>query len=719
MSSTENPVINRLPKRKFNDDLTNLLQFSSKKNVPLVMQDEMGECGLACIAMIASYYGNKLDMAAIRSRLSIDLNGMNLQQIIEVSDGLNMSSRPLKCQLEDVEKLSLPCIIHWDLNHFVVLTGASRNRFTVNDPSLGKRIYSASEFSEHFTGIALELIPTEKFKKVDERNKMRFYQLWSSISGHVSSVISLIVLSIILQFFALMTPYYIQLVIDQAVLSSDQPLLIVLAIGFAFLVLVNVFTTGVRSWLVLRISSALNLQMGANLLRHLLRLPLSYFEKRHIGDLVSRFGSLNKIRERLSTGIVETCVDGLMSIIILLMMFLYSVKLTLVVVIAVGLYALLRVCLFFSLRHATSSSIQASAQEQSNFLENIRAIQAIKLFTNEAHRQSLWQNRFADVINAEIKVGKLKITFDLAKRLIFGMEYILVVYFAAVMIMSSSMTTGVMLAFIAYKTMFIERVTNLIEQLILFSLMRLHLNRISDIALHDQEQFLEGTISTNIQGTLTLENVSFKYQDTDTYVFKNISLQVIAGETLAITGPSGCGKSTLLKVMLGLLQPTEGKVLLDGHDITHIGLTNYRKLISAVMQNDTLLSGSIADNITFSSPEPNYHLMKKCSISAAIAYDISKLPMRYNTLVGDMGSQFSGGQVQRILLARALYREPKILFLDEATSNLDSRSEFKIASQIKILEMTRVIIAHRKETIESADKIFHFDFSDSTFKQVV
>ena len=683
-----------------------LLEFSGKRSVPLILQAEIAECGLASVAMIASFHGHKLDMAALRKRFTADLKGMNLQQMIDLGDKLGLASRALKCPIEEVGKLALPCVLHWDMNHFVVLTGVTKNGVYINDPGLGKRKLSIEEFAEHFTGIALELTPTKGFKKQDERQQMRWNQLWTKMTGLGKTLVALFALSVLLQIFALVTPYYMQWVVDEVLISQDKPLLIVLAIGFGLLAIINVVTTGVRSWLVLRVSSLLNMQMGVNLLRHLLRLPMAYFEKRHIGDLVSRFGSLSQIRERLTTGLVETLVDGVMSIAVLVMMFIYSIELTLVVLAAIALYSILRVALYRPFHRASEESIQATAKEQTNFLENIRGIQTIKLFTSEAQRQSQWQNRYAEVINADIRLGKLQISFDAANKLLFGIENIIVVYLAATLVMTGSLTVGMVLAFIAYKNQLTERVASLIEQLVLFKMLRLHLDRVSDIALQEEESNRDGEAQlTEVKGQLTLENICFSYGEDEPNVIDNVSLSVEAGESVAIVGASGCGKTTMMKIMLGLLTPTSGRILLDGQDITQIGLTQYRKQIAAVMQDDTLLSGSVADNITFFDPEPNFVRMQHCTHLAAIDTDIAQMPMGYNALVGDMGSQFSGGQVQRLLLARALYQQPKVIFMDEATSHLDIENEARISEQVRELDMTRIIVAHRPETIKQAQRV--------------
>ncbi len=688
-----------------------LLSFSLKKTVPLILQSEIAECGLASIAMVASYYGHKLDMSAMRQRYSANLKGMKLQQLMEISDSLGFVNRALKCPIDEVHKLTFPCILHWDMNHFVVLIKVSgigsNSKYSINDPAMGKRILSKEDFSKHFTGICLELRLTTKFKKQQEQTKIKFWQLWSKITNLKSSLIKLAGLSFVLQLFALMTPYYMQWIVDEVLISFDKPLLKVLAIGFALICIMGVVTNAVRSWLILRLSSMLNMHMGINLLSHLLRLPMNYFESRHIGDIVSRFGSLAQIRERITTGFVETLVDGVMAITVLIMMLIYSVKLTAVVLGAVTLYTIVRLTLFRPLHQATKEMIRNSAKEQSNFLENIRGIQTIKMFGNESQKQGIWQNCYAEVINSEIRLGRLKISFDSFNKLLFGIENVLVIYFAAILVMANSLSVGMVLAFIAYKSQLTQRFANLIEQVIQFKMMRLHLDRISDIALTPQESNRNGKtlFLTEPNGRLTLENICFSYDVNQPPILNNLNLSLNKGDSIAITGPSGSGKTTLMKIMVGLLQPISGRVLLDGKDITKVGLKNYRKQVAAVMQNDTLLTGSIADNISFFDPQPNFSKIKQCATLAAINEDINKMTMGYYSLVGDMGSTLSGGQVQRILLARALYQSPCILFMDEATSHLDKDNEVKINEQIQHLRMTRIMIAHRQETISTADQV--------------
>ncbi|HDY8071093.1 TPA: peptidase domain-containing ABC transporter [Vibrio vulnificus] len=684
----------------------NLLQFHSRKQTPLIMQGELAECGLACLAMVASYHGQQMDMNAIRKQIQINSKGMNLQQMIELADKLNLASRALKCPLESLDKISTPSILHWDLNHFVVLSDYRNGIATIHDPALGKRTLNLAQLSEHYTGVALELAPTTDFQRQDLRQPMRLQQLWSKIEGFKSSLVMMLLLSLILQLFNLVAPYYMQWVVDEVLISYDQPLLLTLAIGFALVTLISVMTSTLRSYLVLRVAAMLNMQMGVNLLRHLLRLPMDFFENRHIGDIVSRFGSIKQIKERLTTGLVETCVDAIMGITVLAMMLVYSPTLASIVVATMLVYCIIRFALYFPLHRATELAIRAGASEQSQFLETLRGMQTIKLFTRESMRQSAWQNRYAEVINADIQLGKLSIGFESLKKLLFGFENVLVVYFAAQLVMDNALSIGMVLAFVAYKVQFTDRITHFIEQMILFRMLKLHLERISDIALTEQEPHRNGTLpQKEIEGHLELRDIHFRYGDNEKEILSGVNLSIRAGESIAIVGKSGSGKSTLIKLMLGLLQPTKGQILLDGIDINRMGLVHYRQQIAAVMQNAQLLSGSIADNISFFDPQPDAKRMEECSMLAAIRADITAMPMGYNSLVGDMGNQFSGGQIQRLLLARALYQQPKILFMDEATSNLDIQSEALVNQYVKQLPMTRITVAHRPETIRQAERI--------------
>jgi ATP-binding cassette subfamily B protein RaxB len=686
-------------------DVTDKLQFWSRKNLSIIIQSEAAECGLASLAMVADYHGYKTDLVSMRQKFNLSLGGATLHDIMQFAQSLNLTSRPLKIELEDLEHLQTPCILHWDLNHFVVLKSANSKSIVIHDPAYGEKKLTMSEVSKHFTGIALELSPTNDFEKREAKPSLKFSDFWSKITGLKKSLLLVFTLSILLQVFVLASPYYMQLVIDDVILTADTSLLLVLAIGFFFVLMFEIATNALRGFTLLHFGNLMNIQLGANLFHHLIRLPMQFFEKRHMGDIVSRFGSLQQIRQLLTTGITEAIIDGLMAIVTFAMIFIYSAKLSIVVLVTVCIYAFIRFLMYRPFRNISEQQITAQAEESSNFMESVRAIQTIKLFGSEVKREGQWQNRYAHSINQSIRLGNYEISFTSINRLLFGLENIVVIYLAANLVIAGGFSTGMLFAFMAYKQQFMGKMTSLIEKLIEFKMLSLHFERLADIALTEKEE-LEANQVTNkaIKGSITLKNISYRYSDATPNIINNLSLIINAGESVAITGPSGCGKSTLLKLILGLNSPQQGEILIDGMPLTQLGHNQYRQQIAAVMQSDELLSGSVADNIAFFESPIDMDRVIYCAEMAAIHDDISNMPMGYDSLIGDMGSSLSGGQKQRVILARALYKQPKILFMDEATSHLDTGLEADINEAIKRLDITRVIIAHRKETIASASR---------------
>ncbi|AIY66248.1 peptidase domain-containing ABC transporter [Pseudoalteromonas piratica] len=690
-----------------NVSLLSLVNFNSSNKLPQIIQSELSECGIACIVMISSFFGKKVDINYLRKRFETSLKGSTLHQLISISDELELSSRALRLELHELTNLKQPSILHWDLNHFVVLKKATKNYIEIHDPAIGLRRLSYNEVSKHFTGVALELTPTSEFKKEDVRQKVKIQDLWNKMIGLIPALLRILFLSLILQFVALASPYYLQLVLDEVVLSHDYNLLIVLALGFALLTIINILTTAFRSLVTLHLSSILSIQLASNLFRHLLRLPLSFFEKRHTGDIVSRFESLDSINKIITTGLVEILVDALMALSTLILIYIYSPQLSLVVISAVLLYALLRLVLFSPMKRLTEDSIVTAAKENTNFMETVRSVQSIKLFNGESKREIKWQNCYADNINATIKLGKLNILFTTLNNSIFGFEKIIIIFLAAKAVMAGGLTIGMMMAFMSYKQQFSSRMIALIEKLLEIKMLNLHLGRIADIALTDKENTGKRIQNKRlIKGNLMIDNIGYRYTSDEPYIFENLSLKIDAGSSIAITGPSGVGKSTLLKLLMGIFRVQRGNLLIDGQEINHLGIENYRSQIAAVMQDDQLISGSIRENISFFDTHIKFDKVEECAKNAGVYEDIIKMPMGFDSLIGEMGSVLSGGQKQRILLARALYKEPKILFLDEATSHLDISLEKMINDKIKSLNITRIMVAHRPETISSADKVY-------------
>jgi ATP-binding cassette, subfamily B, bacterial CvaB/MchF/RaxB len=681
------------------------LRFGLRARLPMFLQTEAAECGLASLGMVACFHGHRVDLAALRRRFTVSLKGATLAFLMQAAGKLHLAPRPLRLELEELPQLRAPCILHWDMNHFVVLKSADGRGAVVHDPAFGVRRLTLAEVSKHFTGIALELTPTSEFRPADERRSIRLRDLMGPVTGLKRSLAQVFMLALALQAVAVVSPFYMQWAVDGAVVSADRDLLTVLGLGFLLLAVVQVAISALRSWVVLYLGTTLNLQWLANVFSHLLKLPVSYFERRHLGDVVSRFGAVTTIQRTLTSSFVEALIDGVMAVATLAMMLVYSVALTAVAITAVGLYGMLRWTFYDPLRRATEEHIVHSAKQQSHFLETVRGVQSIKLFGRQEERRSRWLNLVVDAVNQDLASQKLTLGFRFANGLVFGIERVAIVWLGALLVLDSAFSVGMLFAFVAYKEQFSARVAGLIDKLIDLRMLNLQGERLADIVLAPPEEESPPAPMDAIDASLEVRAVSFRYSDPEPLVLVNCSFAVAPGESVAIVGASGGGKTTLVKLMLGLLQPTDGKVLAGGVDIQKLGIDRYRKLVGTVMQDDQLFAGSIADNISFFDPAPDRAAIEHFARVAAVHDDIAAMPMAYNTLIGDMGAALSGGQRQRILLARALYKRPRILFLDEATSALDVQKERAVNDAIRSLNLTRIIIAHRPETIASADRV--------------
>ncbi|USX21441.1 peptidase domain-containing ABC transporter [Oxalobacteraceae bacterium OTU3REALA1] len=677
----------------------------------VILQTEASECGLACLAMVASNYNYRIDLTDLRRRFSISLKGATLEQIMRHAASLNMAGRPLSLELDELKKLNTPCILHWNLNHFVVLKRVNK-RFgrvrtaTILDPAVGEREMSLADISRHFTGVALELRPTANFVEKDDRKQVSIRALVGPITGLRRALVQIFSLAIALEIFAIASPLFNQFVIDEVIVSGDRDLLKILALGFALMAVTQTVISLARSWVLMRWSMDVSQQWTTSIFHHLIRLPTTYFEKRHLGDVVSRFGSAGAIQNTLTSLFVESVLDGLLALFSLGMMLMYSLKLTALVLGAVIFYVLLRWAFYQPLRNASQERLVISARENTHFLETLRAITAIKLFGRETERSARWQNLKQDVINRDVKTQKLNIGFKVSNTAIFSAQGIALMYIGADSVIQNTLSVGMLMAFTSYSGTFSSRISNLIDLFVNLKMLNLHTERLSDIVMEPGE--LDAAVESDLgrlRCDIALRGVKYRYADGEPWVLNGIDLEVPAGQSLALTGPSGCGKTTLCKIILGLLSPTEGSVLIDNIPIEQLGHRAYRQLVGTVMQDDVLLSGSLQDNISFFDSELDYPRVERCARQSAIHEEICSMPMGYQTLVGDLGSSLSGGQKQRILLARALYKQPKILALDEATSHLDIKNEHKVSKALRDMCVTRVMVAHRQETIQTADRV--------------
>lgn len=685
-------------------DFQDVLKSSSK--LPVIIQTEVAECGLACLAMISSFHGAEVNLRGLRTKFPISSRGVNLKQLIDIASKQGLNSRPLKLDLDHLQDLQCPAILHWDMCHFVVLQEVKNGKVCIHDPAVGRRVLSLEETSKHFTGVAVEFTPAEEFKPVKLKEKLPLKAFFGKVIGLNKSLLQTILLSILLLIFTLASPMFMQKIIDEVIVSGDTQLLKIIAIAMVFILGFQAVSESLRGLLLSRIGGLFIFQFATNIFNKLVSLPLAYFEKRHIGDIVSRFQSMYEIKRFITQGLTTSIIDGLISCLMLILIVIYSWELAIVVLVAIAIYGVARYLFFQKFRALSENSIVARAKENSNFMETVRSIQSIKLYNGQSERQGVWQNLFGRVVNNDVIIERYQLWFRVLNQVVFGAEKAIILYIGAKLVLEQQLTAGMLIAFMSYRTQLVDRVSSLIENGIEFKMLGLHLDRLGDIALQTEvdEPFVESEDQQEITGQISLHDLSFAYDAQCDAVFKNVSADINAGEHVVIVGPSGCGKSTLMKVMLGLLKPSDGSIQIDGKNLQRLG-SKYRTRVATVMQDDQLMSGTIAENIAFFDSKPDLERVAACAHMAAILEDIAKMPMQLNTLVGDMGSSLSGGQKQRILLARALYRKPKVLFMDEATSHLDSAKEYIINQSIKSLPITRIVVAHRIETIRAADRV--------------
>ncbi len=680
------------------------LSLSGFQRLPVIRQATATECGLACIAMIASFHGHKNDLSELRRRFSLSMRGAKLNDLMDIAEQLNLSSRAMRYELEELQQLRTPCILHWGFNHFVVLKAATKRGLHIHDPARGSLRISLEEGERLFTGVALELIPTKEFKRKSIGANLKLSQLVIFDRAFFSSFSVGFMLSLLGELFLLTTPFYLQIVIDEVLLKGDRNLLNTVAFAFGLIVLFQVISGALRQLTFQFLSQTLSFDISARVFHRLMNLPISYFQKRELGDIQHRVQSINQIQMFISQVAPRLLLDIIFSILIIIIMLAYEPILTVIILLAVALYVVFRIMTYGWVLRAAGDLIIAEADNQTELLETLRAIPTLKMMAVEPMRESRWHNSIARKVNAYIRTGNLMILNQSVSVLIFQGLRVLMIYMAAKFVMEGNITVGMISAFMSYYGMFTGRVQGMIDSVIQLKLLVVPLSRLSDIAFAETERGgNDGGRTPNFGGHVSIQNGYFKYGKTDKFVLNHVNFEAKPGQFVAIIGSSGSGKSTLLRVIAGLQILSNGKLKFDERDSLTWNIKTLRKQIGMVLQEDTLLKGSIAENIALFDENIDMQAVKEAATLASISTEIEAFPMGYESSVGDMGSTLSGGQKQRVLLARALYKKPKLLLLDEATSHLDGDNEKIIQQSLNNLNITRIVVAHNDTTIEGAD----------------
>ena len=702
--------------------------FLRKKHLPLIFQTERTDCALSCIAMIANFHGISLSLSQLKSNYPQYKGGMNLNDVYDILSSTGLNVRVLSVDNDELGKVKLPCILHWDCDHFVVLRKIKRDKFIVHDPERGMLTLGYVKFFEHFSGIIVESIPRLVIPDLSSTNLLSGKEKKYSVSNNLSFFISLLrqcqspvffilILLFIIEFINICLPQVTQLIIDDVIVNSDMHLLIVATLGYFFLSLIQIVVTSAKDVIFIWISAHLGYQLPLSFYNKLMALPVSFFNSIMLGDLISRFDSVDFIKNTTTTQLLTTVLDSIMMSASFIMLMIYDKSLALIVMLMLFLYALTKLFSYKIYKYCNVSTLKSKARQNGAVIESVKNHQLLKLYSECRGVRGNFSQSLVDVVNNQAKVGYIQIAFTGANLFLSSLKNVFILYLGGIQVMSGNFSIGMLVAFISYSEQFCRRSMKIIDFMMQGYMSGVHIERINEVmtAPPETESPAQFFSSKYINGvSLELNNISFSYS-TKYVILSSLSFKLDPGEVLLISGKSGCGKSTLVKIILGLLPPTGGHIICNGVNILEHNIQSFRKITGTVLQGDSLLSGSLLYNISFDntvSLDDVIHITKGLGIHEVI----NSLPMGYYSQVTDINAFLSVGQIQRILLARAIYRKPALLILDEATSNLDHESETQVIDYIATIPCAKIIISHKGEALRIADKILYLDRATSYCK---
>jgi len=689
--------------------MLDLRPFGARR-VPFVAASEHNECGLACMAAVSEYLHGEHALVEIRELARHSGRGETLLELRDLAERIGLNARGVGVELSGLKLISKPAILHWDMNHFVVLERTTRRGIVIMDPAAGRMEVPWPEANKSFTGVALELSASARWKvRSDRARKVSVLDFVGPLSMWRNDVTLIIVLSLLMETLVLIAPLQMRMSIDTAVAAADGRLVWVLGIAFGIVLLIQASVSLIRNWASAVFGARFGFELHDRFVRAIHGKPATFFLKHHTGDILSRSRSVSTIQALVTAQLIQALLDAVMSTLMVVVMFV-AVP---VMAAAVLFFGLLNIGTTAALRQAAVNNsrraVRAAAKADSVFLENARAARAIRLFGKEAVRTSVWRNRFVAQTNLELGAARLTMYSGQAAQLTAGLGNVALISIGTYLVLGGSITLGTMMMFFIFKTFFVERLNNCVNYLMELRRVQTHAERIDEVI--SDERGAEGDqasapFTPGESVRIEVRDVWFRYGNDAPWVLKGVNLRIEPGESVAITGPSGCGKSTLLGVMLGLLEPNQGEVLVNGRNLKTISKADYAKLMGVVMQDDTLFNGTVADNVSFFDAPLDMSRVKSAAAKANIAREVEAMPMKYYSMLAEGAMDISGGQKQRLFIARAIYHDPKLLFLDEATSHLDTDSEQLVSQAIRALKMTRILVAHRKETIATADRHF-------------
>ena len=682
-----------------------------RRKVPELLQMSAVECGAACLAMILSYYGRKTSISEIHKNTGIGRDGLSALSLVQTARHYGLKVRTVSVEAEAFHFVSLPAIVYWQFNHFLVVERWTPSFVEVVDPAAGRERLSTQEFDEGFTGIVIMLEPGMEFDTRSPKSalSLRAY-LFQYLKQSPFVFLQIMLVSLLLQAFGLVIPLVTKVVMDQIIPHRMISLLPLLAIGLPLILLAQLVTMLIRSSLLIYLQARIDASLTSNFFEHLLKLPLHFFQQRSSGDIMSRVASNTTVRNLVSSQLVSTILDGSM-VIIYLGILLSQASTFGVIALIIGLIQiLLLLATRGPVRRLARRELDAVGESQGYVTEMLTGIESLKATGAEQRAFQRWSNFFMKQLNISVRLNYTTNFLSTFTGMLNIFAPLALLWVGTNNVLHGTMQVGTMLALNVLVGEFLAPLTSLASSGQLLQVARSHIERLADVMEAEPEQHMQQVQQPpHLTGQITLKQVSFQYDPNSPKVLKDLDVHIGAGQKVAIVGRTGSGKSTLGKLLLGLCTPTEGEILYDDIPLHTLDFQSVRAQLGVVMQDMHTFSGSIRENITFNHPDMSMEQITKAAQVAALHDDILQMPMRYDTFISEGGNALSGGQRQRLALACALAHEPAVLLLDEATSALDVITERTIEQNLKDLQCTQIIIAHRLSTIRTADRILVLD----------
>jgi ATP-binding cassette, subfamily B, bacterial len=680
-----------------------------KKSVPYVQQLEWTDCGAASLCMVMAYHGRETKLAEVREAMGIGRDGVSAKSILDTAERYGMAGRGIKVGIDQIHLLKSATILHWEFNHFVVFDKIINGAVRINDPATGPRDVKLEEFSKCFTGVAIELIPTDRFTKT-KAEKGRLKRYVRELMSEKGLFTRIIIVSLALRLIALAMPLITGMIIDKVVARSDYDLLYVVIGTIAGMTIFNLVAELVRSYLLLHLRISLDTRMTLGFLDHMVSLPFQFFQRRSTGDLMMRVDSNGTVREIVTSKSMSAVIDGLFVLLYAIVIFYVSPMLGAITLAMVAAEALVFICARPTFQRQLAAHLDKQAKAHSYMIQLLGGIETLKCAGAERLGLEKWSNLYTDELNITMQRARANAYVDSIRGAITALGPMLILTIGATSVMSGKMTIGVMMAMNSLATSLFGPLSTLVHNALELQLVKGHMDRIDDVLQTQVEQDRDATQQPHrLRGGVTVKNVSFKYGEQAPLVVQDVSIEIAPGMSVALVGPSGSGKSTLLNLMAGLYKPVKGEILYDAKNLHEMDLRSVRQQIGIVPQHPFIFGGTVRENVALTAPgSPLDRIANACKVSC-LHDDVTEMPMGYDTVISDGGGSLSGGQRQRVAIARAVIRNPALMLLDEATSALDNSTEKRVIENLERQRCTRVTVAHRLSTVRNADMIIVMD----------